>query len=186
MPSNRLILCHPLLLPPSIFLSIRVFSNESVLASGDKSIGVSASALDLPMNIQDWFPLGWTGRISLQSKGLSRVFNTTVHYALILGPIREMQGVLWNPDMSKNWESWIRNSSRRSEARDRTAEQAPVWDRVSWYPGRRMRKKPWVEETWAEEVTLAVATVTDFHRFLTGFWVRMDGRPCSASPGQLS
>ena len=46
--------------------------------SGDKSIGVSASASVLPMNIQDWFPLGWTGWISLQSKGLSRVFNPTV------------------------------------------------------------------------------------------------------------
>ena len=48
-------------------------------ASGGQSIGVSASASVLPMNIQDWFPLGWTGWISLQSKGLSRVFsNTTV------------------------------------------------------------------------------------------------------------
>ena len=74
MPSNHLILCHPLLLP-SIFLSIRAFSNES----GDQSIGVSASKSVLPMNIQDWFLLEWTGWISLQSKGLSRVFsNTTV------------------------------------------------------------------------------------------------------------
>ena len=48
-------------------------------SSGGQSIGVSASASVLPMNIQDWFPLGWTGWISLQSKGLSRVFsNTTV------------------------------------------------------------------------------------------------------------
>ena len=47
--------------------------------SSDHSIGVSASASVLPMNIQDQFPLGWTGLISLQSKGLSRVFsNTTV------------------------------------------------------------------------------------------------------------
>ena len=75
MPSNHLILCHPLLLPPSIFPRIRVFSNES----GGQSIGVSASASVLPMNTQDRSPLGWTGWISLQSKGLSRVFsNTTV------------------------------------------------------------------------------------------------------------
>ena len=48
-------------------------------ASGGQRIGVSASASVLPMNIQDWFPFGWTGWISLQSKGLSRVFsNTTV------------------------------------------------------------------------------------------------------------
>jgi len=79
MPSSDLILCHPLLLPPSIFPSIKVFSNESVLHIGGSSIGVSASASVLPMNIQDWSPLGWTGWISLQSKGLSRVFsNTTV------------------------------------------------------------------------------------------------------------
>ena len=50
-----------------------------LFASGGQSIGVSASASVLPMNIHDWFPLGWTGWISLQSKGLSRVFsNTTV------------------------------------------------------------------------------------------------------------
>ena len=58
--SNHLILYHPLLLP-SIFPSIRVFSNESVLRSGSQSIVVSASTWVLPMNIQDWFPLGWTG-----------------------------------------------------------------------------------------------------------------------------
>ena len=81
MPSKYLILCHPLLLPPSIFPIIRVFSNESseFFTSGGQSIGVSASASVLPINIQDLFPLGWTGWISLQSKGLSRVFsNTTV------------------------------------------------------------------------------------------------------------
>ena len=56
MPSNHLILCHPLLLLPSIFPSIRVFSNESFFASGGRRIGVSASASVLPVNIQDWFP----------------------------------------------------------------------------------------------------------------------------------
>ena len=167
MPSNHLILCHPLLLLPSIFPSIRVFSNESALhirwpkcwsfsfniissvqfshsvmsdslwphesqharppcpsptprvysnscpssqwyhpaisssvvpfsscsqsfpasgsfpmsqlfTRGGQSIGVSASASVLPMNTQDWSPLGWTGWISLQSKGLSRVFSNTI------------------------------------------------------------------------------------------------------------
>ena len=79
MPSNHLILCCSLLLLPSIIPSIRVFSSESFLASGGQNIGVSASASVLPMNIWDWFPLGWTGLISLLTKGLSRVFsNTTV------------------------------------------------------------------------------------------------------------
>ena len=53
MPSNHLILCYPLLLPPSIFPRIRVFSNESVFASGGQSIGVSALAAVLPKNTQD-------------------------------------------------------------------------------------------------------------------------------------
>ena len=79
MPSNHLILCHPLLLLPSIFPNIRVFSNESALGSGGQSFGVSASTSVLPMNVQDCFPLGWTGWISLQPRGLSRVFlNITV------------------------------------------------------------------------------------------------------------
>ena len=60
--SNHLILCCPLLLP-SIFPSISVFSNESALCTGGQSIGVSASPSVLPMNIQDWFPLGWIGWI---------------------------------------------------------------------------------------------------------------------------
>ena len=79
MPSNHLILWHPLLLLPSIFPSIRVFSMSQLFAWGGQSIGVSASTSVLPMNTQDWSPLGWTGWISLQFKGLSRVFpNTTV------------------------------------------------------------------------------------------------------------
>ena len=53
------------------------FQMSQFFTSGGQSIGVSASASVLPMTIQDWFPLGWTGWISLQSKGLSRVFSNT-------------------------------------------------------------------------------------------------------------
>ena len=53
------------------------FPMNQFFTSGGQSIGVSASASVLPMNIQDWFPLGWTGCISLQSKGLSSVFSDT-------------------------------------------------------------------------------------------------------------
>ena len=75
MPSNHLTLCHPLLLLHSIFPNIR----GQLFTSGGQSIGISASTSVLPMNTQDWSPLGWTGWISLQSKGHSRVFsNTTV------------------------------------------------------------------------------------------------------------
>ena len=55
------------------------FQMSQLFTSGGQSIGASASVSVLPMNIQDWFPLGWAGWISLQTKGLSRVFsNTTV------------------------------------------------------------------------------------------------------------
>ena len=78
MPSNHLILFHPLLLP-SIFPSIRSFQMSQLFTWGGQSIGVSASSSVLPVNTQDWSPLGWTGWVSLQSKGLWRVFsNTTV------------------------------------------------------------------------------------------------------------
>ena len=79
IPSNRLILSCPLLLLPSIFPASGSFPVSQFFTLGGQSIGVSASASVLPMNIQDWFPLVLTGWISLQSKGLSRVFcNTTV------------------------------------------------------------------------------------------------------------
>ena len=74
MPSNHLILCHPLLLLPSIFPSIRVFLMSQFFASSGQSVRASASVL--PMNIQDGFPLGLTGLISLLSKGLWRVFSS--------------------------------------------------------------------------------------------------------------
>ena len=78
--------CHPAisssLIPFSCFQSFPAsgsFQMNQRFASSGQSIGVSASASVLPMNIQDWFPLGWTGWIFLQCKGLSRVFsNTTV------------------------------------------------------------------------------------------------------------
>ena len=78
MSSNHPIICRPLLLLPSIFPSITTFP-MSQFSSGGQRVGVSASASVLPMNIQDWFPLGWTGLISLQSKSLSKVFsNSTI------------------------------------------------------------------------------------------------------------
>ena len=77
MPSNHLILCHLLLLP-SIFPRIGVFSSESVLFIRWLKYGASDSASVLTVNIQDWFPLELTGLISLLSKGLSGVFSNTM------------------------------------------------------------------------------------------------------------
>ena len=77
--------CHPTISSSVIpfssrlqsFLASGCFPMSQLFASGGQSIGVSASPSVLPMNIQDWFPLGWTGWISLQSKGLSRLFSKT-------------------------------------------------------------------------------------------------------------
>ena len=73
MPSNLLILCCPLLLLPSVFPGIRSFPMCWLFASGSQSIGASALASILPVNIQGWFPYGLTGLNSLQSKGFSNL-----------------------------------------------------------------------------------------------------------------
>ena len=78
MPSNHLILCHPLLLLPSIFPSIRVFSNESALCMRWPKYWSFSFSISPSVNTQDWSPLRWTGWISLQSKELSRVFSGTI------------------------------------------------------------------------------------------------------------
>ena len=84
MPSSHLTLCHPFLLMPSIFPSVSLFLSQ-LFASDGQSTRVWTSASVLPVNIQGWFPLGLTGMISLQSKGLSRVFsNTAIQKASIL------------------------------------------------------------------------------------------------------
>ena len=75
MPSNHLILCCPFLLLP--LPASGSFQMSQLFIPGGQSTGVSASASVLPMNTQDWSPLGWTGWISLQSNGLSRVFSST-------------------------------------------------------------------------------------------------------------
>ena len=77
--------CHPTIsssvIPfsscPQFFLASGSFPMSQLFASGGQSIGVSATASVLPVNTQDWSPLGWTGWISLQSKGLSRVISNT-------------------------------------------------------------------------------------------------------------
>ena len=86
MPSNHLILYRPLFFPPQSFPASGSFQMSQFFTSDSPSIGVSALASVIPMNSQDWFPLGWTGWISLQSKGLSRVFsNTTAQKRQFLG-----------------------------------------------------------------------------------------------------
>ena len=100
MPSNHIILCHPLLLLPSIFPSIKVFPNESVLHIRWPKYWSFSFSIILPMNSQDWFPLWLTGLTSLQSKGLSRVFsNTTVQKHQFFGN----QLSLWSNSHIHTW-----------------------------------------------------------------------------------
>ena len=90
---------HPLSSPsppaPNLLLASGSFPMSQLFAWGGQSIGVSALASVLPMNTQDWSPLGWTGWISLQSKGLERVFsNTTVlMYRTVLRTLLERERV---------------------------------------------------------------------------------------------
>ena len=120
MLSNYLILCHPHpLLPLIIPLASGSFQMSQLFASGGQNIGVPASTSVLPMNIQDWFPLGWIGWISLQSKGLSRVFsnttvqkyqcfsaqvsfwsNTNIHTWLLEKPYLWLDGPCWQSNVS--------------------------------------------------------------------------------------
>ena len=98
LSSNHLILCHPLILLLSIFPASGSFPMSHFFISCGQSIGASASIL--PMNIQDWFPLGLTGWISLQSKGLSRVFSkTTVQNYQYFGT----QVSLWSNSHIHTW-----------------------------------------------------------------------------------
>ena len=110
MPSNHLILCHLLLLLPSIFPRIRIFSNELVPHIRWPNIGDSTSASVFPMNIRNWFPLRLPGLISLLSKGLSRIFFSTTsfipNYQLIFNPEpTECQFLIRGPCSGKGY--WL-------------------------------------------------------------------------------
>ena len=106
-PSSRW--CHPTISSSVVHLcscpqslpASGSFQMSQFFTSGGQSTGVSASASFLPMNIQDWFPLGWTGWISLQFKGLSRVFcNTTVQKHQFFG------AQLYSPTLTSIHDYW--------------------------------------------------------------------------------
>ena len=98
MPCNHLMLCHPFLLYPQSFPVSGSFPMSQLFTSGSQSIG--ALALVLPMYVHGWFPLGLTGWISLQSRGLSRVFsNTTVQKHQFFGA----QLSLWSNSHIHTW-----------------------------------------------------------------------------------
>ena len=109
MPSNHLILYSPLLLLSSIFPSIRIFSFpvSQLFASGGQIIGASASASVFPMNIWSRFSLELTEMISVQSKGLSRVFSSaTVQKHQFFGIHR----LLYGPTLTSTHDYWKNHS----------------------------------------------------------------------------
>ena len=106
MIANHLILGCCLLLPPSIFPSIRVFQMSWVFPSGGQSIGASGSASVLPMSIQGWFPLGLIGLISLLSKGLSIVFFSPQFESINSSVL----SLLYSPTLTSIHEYWKNHS----------------------------------------------------------------------------
>ena len=116
MPSNHLILCRPLLLLPSNLSQHQgpfqwVSSSHQVA----KVLWVSPSTSLLPMNTQDWSPLGWTGWISLQYKGLSRVFsNTTVQNHSVQKRSPQCNSLvlrfLYSPTLTSIYDHWKNHS----------------------------------------------------------------------------
>ena len=103
--------CHPTISSSVVpfshlqsFPALGCFQMSQFFASGGQSIGVSASTSVVPMNIQDWFPLGWTGLISLLSKGLLRVFsNTTVQKHQFVFPSAPAPSFLY-PASNLDWQ----------------------------------------------------------------------------------
>ena len=106
MPSNHLILCHPFSSCLQSFPASGSFLVSRLFTSGGQSIGASSSASVPPMNIQDWFPLGWTGLISLKSKGLQES-----------SPTPQFNGInslalsfLYSPSLTSIHDYWKNNS----------------------------------------------------------------------------
>ena len=118
--------CHPNIsssvipFSPSLlsFPASGSFPMSQFFASGSQSIGVSASASVLPMNTQDWFPLGLTGLISFQSKGLSRVFsNTTVQTHQFFGAQPSLYIKMYIRLKKKSLSCPMQTLTRESESR---------------------------------------------------------------------
>ena len=106
MSCNHLILCCPLLHLPSNFTSLRVFSNDSVICIRWQKYWSFSFISVLPTNIQDWFPLGLTGLISLQSKGLSEVFSNTTVWKISSSVL----SLLYSPTLTSTHAYWKNHS----------------------------------------------------------------------------
>ena len=130
---NHLTLCLPFPFCLPSFPASGSFPVSPFFASGGQSIGASASASVLPMNIQDWFPLRWTGWISLQSNGLSRLFNIIVQkhqffsaqlyftVQLIHPYMTTGKTIGWTRQSRGEWKSWLKTQHSKTK-----------WYLISW------------------------------------------------------
>ena len=103
MPSNHLVLFSSC---PQSFPTSGSFQMSQLFASGGPNIGVSASTSVLAMNTQDWSPVGWTGWISLKSKGLSRVFSNTQFKSINFSAL----SFLYRPTLTSTHDYWKNHS----------------------------------------------------------------------------
>ena len=130
--------CHPAISSsvinfsscPQSFPASGSFQRSQLFASGGQSIGVSDSTSVFPMNTQDWSPLGWTGWISLQSKGLPRVFsNTTPQFKSISSSVLSF---LYSPTLTSIHDYWKNHSNFRlrinTRSQTRWNQKADDWD----------------------------------------------------------
>ena len=102
------------------------FPMSQFFTSGGKIIGASASASVLPMNIQGWFPLGWTGLISLQSKGLSRVFSNTTVQKHQVEALQNKEEVGAKPSVLRPWSQSLLFSKEKGWEMERSAGSATL------------------------------------------------------------
>ena len=154
MLSNHLFLCCPLLLLHSVFPSIRNFSNESSLHISGQSFGASASASVLPMNIQDQFPLGLTGLISLQSKRLLRVFPSTTIWSINSFAL----SLLYGPTLM----CWFKGNALLGNKPKLQSFGHLMWKANSWEKTLMLRKiegrrrRGWQRMRWLDSITDSV------------------------------
>ena len=146
--------CHPTISSPVIpfssclqsFPASGSFQMSQFFSLGGLSIGVSASTSVLPMNTQDWSPLGWTGWISLQSKGLSGVFNTTVQKHQCFVAPRQKENDSYKSESRTHVQSSTSHLSQRwkqSRWMGRDLLCDPV-AKIPCFQGRGHRFNPWL------------------------------------------
>ena len=143
MLSNCLIFCHSLFLLPSVLSNISSFPVSQLFTSGGESIGTSASASVLPMNIQSWFPLGLTGLNSMLSKGLTKVspapqfesINSSA-FSLLYGPTLTSRDIT----LPKKERRYFANKGPSNQSYSFSSSHVWMWELD--------RKEAWALKNW--------------------------------------